>query len=124
MAATAERPDFRPRDCPRLHPRSNISERGAQRWVKRRVEAVHAGLAVLVTLLPQLASSTPPPAGAVRAALGVAAALVALRVLAAAELSAVPVPIGFQPRFWAENRAGRENTHNSGLSPPDDGAAA
>ena len=112
VAATAERPDFRPRDCPQLHPGSNISERGAQRWVQRRVAAVHASLAVLVTLLPQLAGNAEPTVAAMRAALGVPAALVELRALAETELAAVPAPIGFRPRFAAKQIAEKQNKRN------------
>ena len=109
--AAAER--VRPAEAPEA-----VTLPSALRWLRRRLVAIHAALVAAVTLVPGL-SGCAPTLGAVRERLGVSAALVALRTVAASHLVAMPSPVGFRTRGRAR-RASREATpHGTGADPPE-----
>ena len=72
---------------------------GAMRWVERRVRLVHHVLTIVIGLLPQCLARCVAEMGAVRARLDTDTALVALRTLTAAQLHALPAPLGFSQRL-------------------------
>ena len=74
-----------------------VTTTSALRWLMRRVRWVREVLTVLTTLQPEL-YGTAPTVAAVRARLGSTSVLVALRVLAAEHLGALPAPVGLAPR--------------------------
>ena len=85
------------------------------RWVERRVRLVHHVLTIVIGLLPQYLARCVAEMGAVRARLDTDTALVALRTLTAAQLHALPAPLGFHPH--------RLNTTNRNrAAPTQDGA--
>ncbi|HET6615907.1 MAG TPA: hypothetical protein VFH62_08470 [Dehalococcoidia bacterium] len=77
--------------------RPDITLPAAVRWIRRRLTPVRRALLAVVTLLPDVFSGD-ARLTAVRLALGTPAALVALRVHAAAHLATLPTPLGFHPR--------------------------
>ncbi|MGB5833961.1 MAG: hypothetical protein WBG92_18510 [Thiohalocapsa sp.] len=78
--------------------RLDIELPGVLRWVGRRVAAVHAALAVLKGLLPELLGGCAPTLTAFGERLGVSEVLVALRGIGEAFLQRLPKPLGFVPR--------------------------
>ena len=77
----------------------------SSRWCERRGECVRLCLALLTTLLPDRCGRLEPTVEAFGAALGTAAVLVTLRSVVAAELAALPAPIGFSRRIGATKPA-------------------
>ena len=77
--------------------RPDITLPSAVRWVRRRLTPVRRALLAVVTLLPDLFTSTARLA-AVRVTLTTPSALVALRTHAAPHLATLPTPLGFHPR--------------------------
>jgi len=75
-----------------------VSLPSAMRWLRRRVRWVRSVLLALVTLLADRFVGVAPTLTAVRAALGVDRALVALRSIAASHLVALWRPFGLCPR--------------------------
>jgi hypothetical protein len=90
MAAAAE--ELRPADARRA-----VTSISAVRWVRRRAKAIRRTLLALVTLLPDELGCA-PTLQAMRAHLGVARVLVALRQVGAAHLDALSPPLGLSPR--------------------------
>jgi len=77
--------------------RPDITLPSAVRWIRRRLTPIRAGLITVVTLCPG-ALAGDARLSAVRTALTTAAALVVLREHVADHLTALPTPLGFQPR--------------------------
>ena len=77
-----------------------VTSISAARWVRRRLTAVRAAVIALVTLVPELAGCAPTLV-AVRARVGKGRALVTLRELGCAHISAIGPPLGLS------NRGGR-----------------
>ena len=74
-----------------------VTSISAARWVRRRLRPILAALVALVTLLPEL-SGCAPTLAAIRARLGRARVLVALRQLGHAHLGALGPPLGLHAR--------------------------
>lgn len=102
----------------RLHPSSYLGTAGGRRWVARRVERVRLCLTLLTTLLPESCGRLEPTLEAFESALGTAAVLVRLRAVAAAELAALPAPLGFSRRMAVIQAASQPAQHAMGRSPP------
>ena len=91
---------------------------GAMRWVERRVRLVHHVLTIVIGLLPQCLAWCVAEMGAVRARLDTDTALVALRTLTAAQLHALPAPLGFHPHRLNTTNRNRARQHKMGPDPP------
>ena len=91
---------------------------GAIRWVRRRVRLVHHALALVIGLLPERLARCIAEVGAVRTRLETDSALVALRALTAAQLPALPAPLGFQPHRRSSTIRNRRFQHKMGPDPP------
>ena len=91
---------------------------GAMRWVERRVRLVHHVLTIVIGLLPECLARCIAEMGAVRARLDTDTALVALRTLTAAQLRALPAPLGFHPHRLNTTNRNRERQHKMGPDPP------
>lgn len=98
--------------------RPNVELPGAVRWVRRRVRLVHAGLAAVIGLLPELLAGREPTVISIRSALGTETALVRLRGLAADHLGALPPPLGFGPRPARRRPRATARPHDPGPDPP------
>ena len=98
--------------------RLDIELPGALRWVRRRVQAVHASLHVLKGLRPDLLATCRPTLTAFAEHLGVGAVLGALRQIAAAFLRRLPAPLGFVPRRTPGGGRDRARQHRVGADPP------
>jgi hypothetical protein len=99
--------------------RGDIELPGAIRWARRREQRVHAGLEVVLGVLWPLFAGCAPTVSALRAWLGVAPVLPALRTIAASHLAEIPAPLGFDPRRIGRGgppRAVRQ--HDQGPDPP------
>jgi len=102
--------------CVRLRP--DIELPGVLRWVRRRVQAVHASLNTLKGLLPERFGGCPPRLGAFAEHLGVAALLPALRQIAAPYLKFLVAPLGLRPRGGGGGEPNRVRQHATGPDPP------
>ena len=102
--------------CVRLRP--DIELPGVLRWVRRRVQAIHASLNTLKGLLPERFGGCQPRLGAFAEHLGVAMLLPALRSIAAPHLRFLPVPLGLRPRSERGGEPGRTVQHSVGPDPP------
>ena len=91
---------------------------GAIRWVQRRVLLVHHALTLVIGLLPAQLARCIAEVGAVRTRLETDSALVALRALTAAQLPALPAPLGFQPHRRDATIRNRRFQHKMGPDPP------
>ena len=98
--------------------RLDIELPGALRWVRRRVQAVHASLHLLRGLLPELLATCPATLTAFSAQLGVGQVLRALRQIGAAFLQRLPAPLGFVPRRTPGGGRDRAHQHCVGADPP------
>jgi hypothetical protein len=98
--------------------RLDIELPGAQRWVRRRVQAVHASLHLLRGLLPERFAHCPTSVTAFARHLGAGEVLGALRDIAAAFLQRLPPPLGFFPRHPPGGGRGRARQHRVGADPP------
>ena len=94
--------------------RPDIEMQGAVRWVRRRVVAVAIALKVLKGLRPDVFGSVEPTLGGVRAALGVAEVLPAVRASAGAQLKAMPPYVGFGARHRGGKRGQRRLQQGAG----------
>jgi hypothetical protein len=97
--------------------RTDIELPGALRWVRRRVQAVHAALLALKGLLPERFPCVPSLL-AFAACLGVVEALVALRPIGEPFLPHLSSPLGFLPRRPPGGGRGRARQHRAGADPP------
>ena len=84
---------------------------GAMRWVGRRVRLFHHVLTLVIGLLPEQLARCVVEVGAVRARFETDTALRVLRTLTAAQLRALPAPLGLHPH--------RLNTTNRNRDPRD-----
>ncbi len=98
--------------------RLDIELPGALRWIRRRVQAVHASLHLLKGLLPELFAPLPTTLTAFAERLGVGAVLRALRQIGAAFLQQLPAPLGFAPRPQAGSGVRSARQHRVGADPP------
>lgn len=98
--------------------RADIELPGAVRWVRRRLRMVRSLLTALVGLMPDLFGTRQPTVSSFRAALGRPDVLVALRDIAAAHLSHLPVPLGFGPRMARTSSPKRGSQQRTGPDPP------
>ena len=96
MVAHAEQAPSRAAAADALR-RDTVELPGAMRWVARRVRLVHHVLTLVIGLLPEHLARCVAEVGAVRARLGTDCALRTLRVLTAAQLHALPAPLGVPP---------------------------
>lgn len=74
--------------------RLEIELPGVLRWLRRRVQAIHASLTTLKGLLPAHFGGCEPTLAAFAERLGVDGVLPALRQMAAAYLAWLPAPLG------------------------------
>ena len=91
---------------------------GAMRWVRRRVQRVHHVLVIVIGLLPHRLARCVVEVAAVRARLHSEVALRALRTLVAAQLPALPAPLGFHPHRLDATKRHRRFQHKMGPDPP------
>jgi len=90
---------------------------GALRWLRRRRQGVRAALLALITALPGQLGSV-GEIDAVRSALNVPRALVALREIGAAHLHSLPAPLGFGRRVATRTKRGNRSQHETGTDRP------
>jgi hypothetical protein len=98
--------------------RLDIELPGALRWVRRRVQAVHASLLLLKGLLPELFSSCEPTLAGFAQRLGIASVLPVLRQIAEPFLQRLPAPLGFSPRGRRHGDQVPTSQHRGGADPP------
>jgi hypothetical protein len=98
--------------------RLDIELPGALRWVRRRVQAVHASLHLLRGLLPELFATCPATLTAFAEHIGAEEVLRALRHIGAAFLQRLPAPLGFVPRRTPGGGRGPARQHCVGADPP------
>jgi hypothetical protein len=91
---------------------------GALRWLRRRVKAVHAGLAAAIGLLPGVLAGCRPTVTSVRAALAAVVALVRLRSEVGPQLAALPPPLGLGPRPARRRKPASTVQQGAGPDPP------
>lgn len=99
--------------------RPEVGLPGVMRWIRRRTKGVRAALLALVTTMPEMVGSV-AEVSAVRGALSTTRALVALREIGAAQLHALPCPLGFAPRPTSRKAGTRVAQHRTGPAPPTD----
>jgi hypothetical protein len=90
----------------------------AVRWIRRRVAPVRALLVVLIGMFPQMLLGCTPRLGVVRARLGCAWVLMAMREQACAHLAALCSPLGFRHRTSRLVQPGRAHQQSMGPDPP------
>ena len=96
-----------------------VSLASAQRWVRRRVQAVRALLTALCTLYPERFGGLEPRLEAFSGALDSRAVLPCLRAIAEERLGALPAPAGFFRPWNGAGLAGPARVpHANGLDPP------
>ena len=98
--------------------RADIEVQGAVRWVRRRVVAVAIALTVLKGLRPDVFGGVEPTLGGVRAALGVAEVLPAVRLSVGAQLRAMPPYVGLGARHRGGDSGQRDRQQGAGADPP------
>lgn len=98
--------------------RPELEERSAQRWLRRRVAAIHRALTALVTSLPEL-MGTASTLSAVGTKLGAATGtvLVTLRRAAGSLLDALPTPLGLRHRSLPARNSSSPLQHALGPAP-------
>jgi hypothetical protein len=95
----------------------DVSLPGAIRWTRRRVQQVHAVLAMLLALIPECFCGCQPTVTALRQGLGIEWVLPWVRDIAAVDLGVLPSPVGFaSPRLTAHH--GGQIQHDKGPDPP------
>jgi hypothetical protein len=99
--------------------RLDIELPGALRWVRRRVQGVHASLHLLRGLLPELfATCSATTLMAFAEQIGADEVLCALRQIGAAFLQRLPAPLGFVPRRMPGGGLKSAGQHCVGADPP------
>lgn len=98
--------------------RPDIGLQGALRWLRRRVMAVTVALLALKGLRPDLLAGREPSLSALRAVLGIAEVLPAMRELAGRQVTSVPRPVGLGHRL-GRGEAGKDTVQQrTGPDPP------
>ena len=116
VVGAAERAEGLEAACATL--RLEIELPGALRWLRRRVQAVHALLNTLKGLMPERFGGCTPRLGAFAERLGVDAVLPALRSIAAHFLAFLQAPLGFRPPGAHGGEPDRVHQHPVGADPP------
>jgi len=98
--------------------RLEIELPGVQRFITRRVQAVHQALVVLKGLVPERFGPCGPTLLAFALVLGVSDVLVALRGIAEPWLHQLPTPLGFSPRRQPGGGRHGARQHRAGADPP------
>ena len=98
--------------------RPDIELPGALRWLRRRVQLVHAVLAAAIGLLPGLLAGCKPTLASFRSALGTEGVLVLLRAEVAPQLAALPPPLGFGARPLRRTARPTALQQGTGKDPP------
>jgi hypothetical protein len=107
-----------PREAASEALRPDIELPGALRWLRRRTRLVHAGLAAVIGLLPELLAGREPTVSSIRSALGAENVLVRLRAEVAPHLAALPPPLGFGPRPSRRRPSPTALQQEAGPDPP------
>ena len=113
---TVEQADSLEAACATL--RLDIELPGALRWVRRRVQAVHTALSVLIGLTPEHFSGCEPTLSSFAERLGVVSVLPLLRQMGAPFLHMLLVPLGFRPRSVRVGKPDYRRQHAMGPDPP------
>jgi hypothetical protein len=116
VVAVADAAPTRERASEALRP--DIELPGALRWLRRRTQLVHAGLAAAIGLLPGLLAGCKPTVSSIRSALGAEVALVRLRLELTPHLGALPPPLGFGPRPLRRRPSPTALQQETGPDPP------
>jgi len=98
--------------------RLEIELPGVQRFITRRVQAVHQALVVIKGLVPERFGPCGPTLLAFALVLGVSDVLVALRGIAEPGLHQLPTPLGFSPRRQPGGGRHGARQHRAGADPP------
>ena len=98
--------------------RLDIELPGALRWLRRRLQAVHTALTLLLGLFPDLFAGCLPSVSAFRQCLGCAWVLPALREIAEAQLAQLPPPLGFRSPPAPAGEAESPSQQQAGPDPP------
>jgi hypothetical protein len=99
--------------------RLQIELPGVLRWVRRRVQAIHATLNTLKGLMPERFAGCEPRLDAFAERLGVDGVLPVLRQIAAPYLPSLPTPLGFSPLHRCGGEPDRSHQHPGGPDPPE-----
>ena len=91
---------------------------GALRWVRRRVQAIHGSLGVLMGLMPERFSGCEPRLSSFAGRLSVVNVLPVLRQIAAPFLLQLLAPLGFRPRSMRVGKPDYLFQHPMGPDPP------
>ena len=116
MVNTVEQTDSLEDACATL--RLEIELPGVLRWVRRRVQAVHTALSVLIGLIPEHFSGCEPTLSSFAERLGVVSVLPLLRQMGAPFLHMLLVPLGFRPRSVRVGKPDYRCQHAMGPDPP------
>jgi hypothetical protein len=98
--------------------RLDIELPGALRWIRRRLQAVHAALLLILGLFPDLLGGCQPTLSAFRQWFGVDYVLPRLREIAQVQLLRLPPPLGFRPPQPRGDKAKSAHQHQVGPDPP------
>ena len=98
--------------------RLDIELPGALRWVRRRVQAIHGSLSVLMGLMPERFSGCEPRLSSFAGHLGVVNVLPVLRQIAAPFGLQLLAPLGFRPRSMRVGKPDYRFQHSMGPDPP------
>ena len=98
--------------------RLHIELPGVLRWVRRRVQAIHAALNTIKGLMPERFAGCEPRLDAFAERLGVDGVLPVLRQIAAPYLPSLPAPLGFIPRHPHGGEQDRSRQQPAGPDPP------
>lgn len=98
--------------------RLDIELPGALRWVRRRVQAIHASLNTLKGLMPERFGGCEPRLYSFADHLGITGVLPVLRQIAAPFLLQLPAPLGFRPRSMRAGKPACRFQHAMGPDPP------
>jgi hypothetical protein len=98
--------------------RTDIELPGALRWIRRRLQAVHTALLLILGLFPDLLAGCQPTVSAFRQCLGVDFVLPRLREIAALQLAQLPPPLGFRPPPGRSGESNLPYQHQVGPDPP------
>jgi hypothetical protein len=105
-------------ECVAQRLRPDIGTQGAVRWVRRRMLGAAVALLAVKGLRPDVIAGAEPNIQSFRVVLGVEHVLPALRELAAAQVRAVPAPIGFGHRHRRADAGPDHFQHGTGADPP------